>query len=68
MDELQEALHKFEKASGDLDAALAKLNPEDETSLRITLGVAKRVRTASTLLVKRLAQARDTLQDQEVHK
>lgn len=65
MDELQDTLHKFEKASADLRAATEKMNPSDPRSVRITLVVAKRVRTTSNLLVRALARTRDNLHSQE---
>ena len=67
MDELQEVLHKFDKAASDLDAAVLKLDPDDERSVRLTLGVAKRVRRESNLVVRALARVRDDLHSQEAN-
>lgn len=65
MNDLDEVIHKFEKAADDFQSASDKMNPDDPTSVRITLGVAKRVRTASNLLVRALARQRDKSQPTE---
>ena len=65
MDELHRAADKLDRAARDLDAAVAKLDPDDERSIRLTLGVAKRVRRDSNLLVRAIARIRDDLHTQE---
>ena len=65
MDELQEAFHKFEKSAHELEWAGDCLNADDERSVALTLGVAKRVRRNSNILVRELARARDNLHSQE---
>ena len=63
MSELQEALHKFERVAEDLRRM--KVDHGDPNSISIALGLAKRVRRESTVLVRELARTRDNLHSQE---
>jgi 3-hydroxy-3-methylglutaryl CoA synthase len=65
MDELQEALHKFEKAADALGQTASRVSESDEDSIRIALGQAKRVRRESNVVVRALARIRDNLHSQE---
>jgi hypothetical protein len=63
MDELQEALHKFERESDILIRIGERMGDVLEPhELSIALSQAKRARVACTILVKALARERDTLQ------
>lgn len=54
-------LHKFRQEARHLDRMIGDSLPDDDT-IQMVLAQAKRVRTASNLLVRALAQHRDQLQ------
>jgi hypothetical protein len=72
--ELQEALHKFERENAHMlrvfDEASAAYDAVAPTLYQVELALAqaKRVRAASTVLVRALATERDKLQPSEGHK
>lgn len=70
MDELQEALHKFERENEHLLRAMEIVEQVEPIiayveQIELALAAAKRVRSASTVLVRALARHRDQLQPWE---
>lgn len=61
MDELQRAAHKLRIEQAHLDRALERNEPD----VALALSIAKKVRAASTLVVRHLAELRDQLQPKE---
>jgi hypothetical protein len=77
MDELQQAMHKFERENAHLLRIMEEIEPlvaegeriiAEVDRISLALASAKRVRTASTVLVRALARHRDQLQPQGGHK
>lgn len=68
MEQLHRAADKLEQEYDILSEMADTDGPPNATEVELLLSQAKRVRNASTVLVRELAQKRDELQNQEVHK
>lgn len=64
MDELQQALHKLDREHQHL-SRIAEQDFDDRDHIDLALSQAKRVRSASTILVRAIARHRDQLQPKE---
>lgn len=67
MDELQETLHKFDRAAAGLGVAINQIDTADPDpdAINIALAQAKKVRRESNIVVRALARLRDHRHSQE---